>query len=196
MGSTIRCHKELYHRLSSVTDNSIIDINTDEMLLSIVPFVNLKNITIIGHGNPTVNCDNNCGGIYFNNCHNCTIRGITWEKCGGKADDGKPVIGLNSSSNITIQNCSFQNSVTQAISLSEMSGKVNIKSCNFIYNNRFEGNGTAIHYLSKIKHHHEIQLMISSCNFIQNGASNDTSIVYIAPSSNKSLKEVHFTDYF
>ena len=120
---------------------------------------------------------------------NCTIRGITWEKCGNKTDR-KPAIELYNSSNIIIQNCSFQHSVTQAIALLEMSGNVSISCCSFLFNNYFEGNcnGTAIHYLSKIKHGFTFQLiMISDCDFIQNRAFNDASIVYIGPSSSKSV---------
>ena len=57
------------HELGNLTNNGLINITTDAMLLSIVPLVDLENILIIGHDNPTVNCDN-VGGIHFDNCHN------------------------------------------------------------------------------------------------------------------------------
>ena len=60
------------------------------MLLSFISLVGLEDITIIGYENPTINC-NNAGGIYFENCTNCTIVGITWENCGNR-NDSKPVI--------------------------------------------------------------------------------------------------------
>ena len=181
-----------HHELANLTSNGLITIMTDVMLLSIVPLVGLENILIIGHDNPTVNCDNT-GGIHFDNCHNCTTTGITWEKCGTK-NDNMPVMKLYNSSNIIIQNCSFQHSITQAIALSEMLGNVTISGCKFVSNNHSEGNGTAIHYSSKPKHHSKFLLSISNCNFSHNGASINTSIVYISPSSNKSMEQVYLTN--
>ena len=67
-----------HHVLASVTSNGLINVMTDVMLLSVISLVDLENITIIGHDNPTVNC-NNTGGIHFDHCRNCTITGITWE---------------------------------------------------------------------------------------------------------------------
>ena len=101
----------LDHQLGNLTSNGLINIIADMTLLSIVSLKALENISIIGHNNPTVNCDN-AGGIYFDNCHNCSMMGITWEKCGNKTDS-KPAIELYNSSNIIIQNCSFQLSQTQ-----------------------------------------------------------------------------------
>ena len=187
------CALSLDHQLGNLTSNGLINIAADVMLLSIVSLVGLENVSIIGHDNPTVNCDN-AGGIYFDNCHNCTITGITWEKCGNKTNS-KPSIELYNSSNMIIQNCSFLLSQTQVIVLSEMSGNVSINNCKFVFNNHFEGNGRVIHYLSKIKYHFTFQLiMISDCNFTQNGASNDASIIYIGPSSNKSMEQIYFTN--
>ena len=184
----------LDHQLGNLTSNGLINITADMMLLSIVSLVGLENVSIIGHDNPTVNCDN-VGGIYFDNCHNCTIIGITWEKCGNKTDS-KPAIELYNSSNIIIQNCFFLLSQTQVIALSEISGNVSINNCKFVFNKHFEGKGTVIHYLSKIKYHFSAfqLIMISDCNFTQNGASTDTSIIYIGPSSNKSMEHIYFTN--
>ena len=181
----------LDHLLGNLISNGLINITADMTLLSIVSLKALENISIIGHSNPTVNCDN-AGGIYFDNCYNCSVIGITWEKCGNKTDS-KPAIELYNSSNIIIQNCSFQLSQTEVIALSEMSGDVSINGCKFAFNNHFEGNGTAVHYLSKSKHHSKFQLIISNCNFTKNGASNDTSIVYIGPSSSKIMEQIYFT---
>ena len=183
----------LDHLLCNLTSNNLINVTADVMLLSTVTLVALDNISIIGHNNPTVNCDN-AGGIHFYNCHNCSIIGITWEKCGDKTDS-KPALELYNSSNITIQNCSFKLSQTQVIALSEMSGNVSINSCKFVFNNYFKGNGAAIHYLPKIKHRLPFQLlMIIDCNFTQNEASDDASIIYIGPSSSKSVEQIYFTN--
>ena len=178
-----------HYELANLRSNHLINIGTDVTLLSIISLVGLENISIIGHDNPTVNCDN-AGGIYFDNCHNCRVIGITWEKCG--KNDSIPVIEIYNSSNIIIENCSFQHSVTQAIALSEMSGNVTINGCKFLFNNQFEGHGTAIHYLSKMKHHSKFQFTISNCNFTHNRASIDKSVVYISPSNNKSMEQVYF----
>ena len=188
------CALSLDHQLGNLTSNGLINIAADVMLLSIVSLVGLENVSIIGHDNPTVNCDN-AGGIYFDNCHNCTITGITWEKCGNKTNS-KPSIELYNSSNMIIQNCSFLLSQTQVIVLSEMSGNVSINNCKFVFNNHFEGSGSVIHYLSKIKYHFSTfqLIMISDCNFTQNGASNDASIIYIGPSSNKSMEQIYFAN--
>ena len=102
-----------------------------------------------------------------------------------------PAIELYNSSNMFIQNCSIRNSVTQAIALSEMSGNVTINGCK-LFKNFFRGHGAAIHYLSKIKHHSKFQFTISNSIFTHNGAYN--SIVYISPSSNKSMEQVHLRD--
>ena len=183
----------LDHQLGNLTSNGLINITAEVMLLSIVSLVALENISIIGHDNPTVNCDNT-GGIYFDNCHNCTIIGITWEKCGNKTNS-KPAMKVHNSSNVIIQNCSFQHSVTQVIVLSEMSGNVRINSCQFAFNFYFEGHGTVIRYLSKTNYRSNFQFTISSCNFTENnGAFGVTSLVYISPSSNKSMDQIYFTN--
>ena len=179
-----------HHEIANLRSNDLINITADVMLLSIVPLVGIENISIIGHGNPTVNCDN-AGGIYFDNCHNCTIIGITWEKCG--KNNSIPAIKIYNSSNIIIQNCSFQHSVTQVIALSEMLGSVTINRCKFLFN-QFEGHGTAIYYISKVTLHSKFQFTISNCNFTHNRASIDKSVVYISPSNNISMEQVYFTN--
>ena len=125
----------LYSALAILTSNIMINITTDVELSSSIPIVNLSNIMITGHGHnyPTVHC-NNSGGLHFISCNNCTIEGIIWEGCGAKSDISDddnsvyplPVLQFNNSSNITIQNCSFQQSIGQAVVLPGMSGDVNI----------------------------------------------------------------------
>ena len=181
-----------HHELDGLTSNGMINITTDVILLSIVTLSGLENFTIIGHDNATVNCDN-AGGIHFVHCHNCTIIGIKWEKCGNK-NDNKPAIQWYNSSDISIQNCSFQNSLTQSITLSEMSGNVTINGCTYAFNNYYEDHGVAIHYLSKIQQHSKLQFTISNCNFTHNGMVNSQSIVYIGPSSNKITEHIFFTN--
>ena len=58
----------LHHELANLTSNGLINVMTDMILPSIVRSSDLVNISIIGHENPTVNCDN-AGGIHFDDCH-------------------------------------------------------------------------------------------------------------------------------
>ena len=174
----------LYSALANLTSNVLINITTDVELFSIIPIVNLSNIMITGQNYPTVNC-NNSGGLHFLSCYNCTIEGITWEGCGARSDSSdennsvysRPVLQLTISANIIIQNCSFLQSVGQAILLSGMSGDVNIKYCNFSYNKQYEGHGTAIHYSSNdILINSPLKFMITGCNFFYNERAE--SIIY------------------
>ena len=182
---------DFHHELVNLTSNSQINITTDVMLLSFVSLVGLEDIAIIGYDNPTINC-NNAGGIYFENCNNCIIVGVTWENCGGK-NDNKPVIELHNSSDITILNCTFQHSLTQALVFSGISGNVTISNCKFAFNNESVGHGTALYYASRLIHDFKFQFNISNCNFIENGI-NGKSVVYISSLNNKSMELIFFTN--
>ena len=163
----------LYNALANLTSNVLINISTDVELSSIILIGGLANITIIGHNHPIVNC-NNSGGLHFISCYNCIIEGITWKGCGARniSDDDDniyPVLQFTNSSNITIQYCSFQQSIGQAVVLSGMSGDVNINYCNFLYNKQYEGHGTAIHYSSNdMLLRSPFKLMIAGCSFFYN----------------------------
>ena len=146
--TTNHSDNNFHYKLTNLHSNGLINITANVMLASIVQLVGLENITIIGHDNPTVNCYN-AGGIHFDNCHNCMVIGITWEECGIN-NYSMPAMEIYNSSNIIIRNCSFHNSVAQAITLSEMSGNVTINHCKFLYNNHFVGHGTTIHFLSNL----------------------------------------------
>ena len=103
--------KNIDHALADLktSDNVLIRLTKNVMLSSIVMLINVRNFTMIGYNNPMVNCSN-AGGLYFISCHDCTFEGITWNKCGSDGIDSQPAAGLTfeNSSNITIQNCSFQ----------------------------------------------------------------------------------------
>ena len=177
----------LYNALVNLNSNVLINITTDVELSSIIPLDDLANITITGHNNPTVNC-NDSGGLHFISCYNCTIEGINWERCGARniSNDGNvyPVLQLFNSSDITLKNCSFQHSIGQAIVMSEISGGVNIIYCNFSFNIQFEGHGTAIHYSSNnMLTSSPFNIMITNCNFFYN--ENAKSVVYFGQSSPK-----------
>ena len=170
----------LYNALADLTSNVLINISTDVELFSVIKITGKANITIIGHGNPTVSC-RSTGGLHLISCYNCAMEGITWEGCGARniSDDDNiyPVLQFTNSSNITIQNCSFQQSIGQAVVLSGISGDVDINYCNFLYNKQYEGHGTAIHYSSNgMSVSSPLKLMITGCNFSENGRAE--SIIY------------------
>ena len=172
------CHS-LHYALTHLTSNVLINITTDVTLSSLAKPSNLENVSIIGHNKPTVNCAN-VGGIHFAFCNNCIIQGIVWDGCGNENLDTNAEAGLklSYSCNITIQNCSFQHSIGQAVVLSEVTGDVNINHCQFVYNSHYSGHGAAVHYSSSnVTNHLHLLLTISNCNFTNNKGAQ--SLVYI-----------------
>ena len=173
-----------------LTSNILINITTDTELSSIIQLVDLDNVSILGHDNPTVKC-NKHGGLRIVSCRNCTIEGITWEECGVSRNisNNNPVLQLYNSSNITIKNCSFQHSVGQAVAVKGVSGYVNIKHCNFFSNGQHDGHGTAIHYSSEfLCCSPMLVLTINNCNFSHNEGT--ASVIYFgALSTDNKLHE-------
>ena len=183
--------KNIDHALGDLKmhNNVLIRLTKSVMLSSIVMLTNVKNFTITGYNNPTVNCSNT-GGLYFISCHSCTFKGITWSRCGSGGIDSRLTAGLTfeNSSNIIIQNCSFQQSVGQAVALLEVSGDVNICQSEFVNNNQYEGHGTAIYYTSNSTEYSPLKFIMSNCNFTRNTGA--MSVVYIKDSkilSNKTF---------
>ena len=153
--------------LANLTSNVLINITSDVTLSSLVRASNLSNVSIIGHNYPTVNCKS-VGGIYFTFCHNCTIQGITWDGCGNSVE---PVLKFSHSSEVTIQNCSFQHLLGQAVMLLGVLGDANICDCNFTNNNDYIGHGAAMQFSSndtRNSFQYYNVLTIRSCNFYYN----------------------------
>ena len=169
--------------LNNVTSsNTIINISTDAVLSSIVTLEGLYNITIIGQGNPTVNC-NDIGSVKFVSCNNVAIEGVNWERCGSTKLSAYPGIQFYNSSNIFIIDSSFYNSTGQAVVLSYMSGNVYMNNCQFTHNKYHKSHGAAIYYTSSPEQSTQVQLVINNCNFTFNGPAE--SVVYIDNSNNK-----------
>ena len=167
--------------LCNLTSNVLINIMTDITLSSIIPLVGLTNISIKGHHNPTVNCDN-YGGLSFTSCRNLTIEGITWKGCGiSNNDSSYPAVYLNNCTSITITNCTFQHSMGQVLVLSGVSGDVNIKYCNFSFNKYYKGNGMAVHYSDSFNINIPSYLIITGCNFYHNEGAK--GVMYFAGTS-------------
>ena len=172
-----------YHTLANLTNNTLINITTDVTLSLLVRVSDIENVSIIGHNNPTVNCKS-VGRIHITFCKNCIIQGITWDECGTKHIDNhtEPGLMLSYSSTVTIQKCSFQHSVGQAVVLSEVSGDINIKDCKFVNNSYYGGHGAAVYYLSNNAGNTQFVFIISNCNFSYNKMK---SLMYL---ENISLK--------
>ena len=162
--------------MSNLTSNVLLNITTDVMLSSLINASNLQNISIIGHNNPTVNCKG-VGGIHYKFCNNCIIQDITWNECGSGGTE--PGLKFDCCSNITIQSCSFQHSIGQAVVLSDISGDVNINRCKFVDNSYYRGHGAAISYSSKtvINYPALFLFQICHCDFTRNEGAD--SLVYI-----------------
>ena len=176
----------LDHALANLTSNVLINIITDVTLSSLINTSNLENVLIIGYNNPTVNCKR-AGGIHFNFCHNCIIQEITWDGCGTETEAG---INLSDSSNIVIENCSFQYSKGPNIVLLGVSGHVNISHCNLLHNNHYRGHGAAIHYSSRSITNSPLFLTINNCNFTNN--KHAKSLVYIKNMNSKYISNITF----
>ena len=128
-------------------------------------------------------------------CYNCTIEGITWNRCGGRNDSNnqsiQPVLQLSNSTNIIIKYCSIQKSVGQALVLSGVSGDVILEYCRFLRNKQYGGHGIAIHFSSSISY---VKLTIANCNFYANSYAQ--SVVYFGASfsSNLHTSHIHIQD--
>ena len=181
--------------LANLTSNVLINITTDVTLSSLIRVSDLENVSIIGHNNPTVNC-RSVGGISFTFSHHLIIQDITWNGCGTE-NHTEPGLKLINSSNVMIQNCTFQNSIGQAVVLSELSGEVDIKDCNFISNYNYKGHGALIHYTSQATSKCSRHLFISNCNFTSNEGA---SLVYIehrySECNNNNNITFHCTNFY
>ena len=159
-------YSSLNQCLANLTSNVLITITTDVTLSSLVKASNLSNVSIIGHNyDPRVNCKK-VGGLHFTFCHNCTIQGITWDGCGSSVVPG---LKFSYSSNVSIQNCTFQHLLGQGVVLLGLLGDVNICDCKFINNNDYMGHGAAIQFSSNdTRNSFQYVLTISRCNFSYN----------------------------
>ena len=177
--------------LANLTSNIMITITTDVTLSSLVIASNLSNVSMIGHNYPRVNCKS-IGGLHFAFCHNCTIQGITWDGCGSSVVPG---LKFGYSSNISIQNCTFQHLLGQAVMLLGVLGDVNICDCKFTNNNDYMGHGAAIQLsLNDTRNSFQYVLTISRCNFSYNTMN---SLIYFENARLNFVKAIliNFTFY-
>ena len=146
----VTCVYSLYSALQKAngSSNVIINITTDVVLSSVVQLMNINNITIVGHNNPAVKC-NNTGALNFTSSHDITMQGMKWEECGNNYSYTSPSLSMYDCSGVNIINCSFNSNTTQSILLNDVSGIVTINNCHFMANNSiYDGHGAAIYYSS------------------------------------------------
>ena len=169
--------------IRDLTNNTAIKIVELKIEVnSSVTVEHLENVAIIGYGISTVDCVS-IGTIHFISCNNVTIRGINWERCGSSNELSYPGIKFYKTSNVTIQNCSFTSSLTQAVVFSQVLGDVYIYNSVFTHNTQHRGHGAAVQYTPESTTHTQTKLMINNCNFSYNGDAK--SVIYIDGSGNK-----------
>ena len=177
--SCISGNCSLINLLANLSSDVTIYITNDMILSSVTQLTHLKNIAIIGHNNPTIQCGYS-GGLYFVSCQNVAIEGIIWNECGASVNATQRIVFyMYNSSDIVFTDCSFQGSLGQSVVLSEVSGSVYINNCNFTHNSHYENHGTAIHYSSKLNDDIQFVFTIDNCTFDYNEGA---SIVYYNPS--------------
>ena len=126
------CHS-LHCALQEVNGsrNVIINITTNVVLSSVVQLMNVNNISIVGHNYPVVNC-NDTGALHFKSCHNITIKGIDWQRCGTYHNN--PGLQMVNCSVAAITKSSFKFSIAQSLVL------LNTKNVQISEYLLFEGN--------------------------------------------------------
>ena len=159
----IRCndHKEYYicqhkkcycENIEDIPSNAVVIITKSITLSSTLQFINIANISLFGYNGASIHCKHD-GGLQFISCTNVSVANLTWSKIINNekniSNNITPQMKFYNSYNIKIDNCSFQQSVGQAVVLSKVSGDVNIKHCKFVNNiHSLREHGAAIRYSS------------------------------------------------
>ena len=187
---TVRCndHKEYYIcqykkcycvNIEDIPNDVVVIITKNITLSSTLQLTKIYNISLIGY-NASVHC-NYDGGLKFISCNNVRITNLTWYKFTDNernlSNNTTPQITFYNSSNITIDHCTFEQSVGQAVVLSEVSGDVNIKHCKFVNNKHpLRKHGAVIHYSSNYTEYSN-RFIMSDCHFANN--SDAASLIYL-----------------
>ena len=180
----------LDYALTHLQSGDYVNITSDTVFLPrMVNLNDLDAITIRGHGSIIVMC-NNTGGVSCNDCSNVVIEGITWDQCGDPNQQNRTYPnafgGLNFTNvtNLSINNCTLQNSRVRALSLYLVGGSINISNTQFLNNANNDTiycfrpnvyircvtdnrNVTGAVYIQDATH--EASISVSYCNFSNNG---------------------------
>ena len=140
VNNTLQC-SSFHYVLTHLQSGDYVNVTSNSVsLLTVVELNNINNITIRGHvqGNNIVMC-NNTGGVSCNNCSDIVIEGITWDQCGDlQWKDIYGGINLHTTSNVIVQNCTFQHSKVRALSLITVSGFIYIINSYFVNNANYD----------------------------------------------------------
>ena len=171
--------------LLNIDSNTIINITSESVALNNTTTMGsgkLTNITITG-SNVTIMC-NNSGSIYCRSCDNVRIVGMTWDRCGNPNETNISGVTFNITSNISLVNCTFQNSQLPAVALTEIADNVLIQSCIFlsIILMKEKNNGilniTRTLDLSRFLKSSRIKIMIFEVYFCNNGILQNRTVAH------------------
>ena len=178
--------------LVNVNNNTLINITSAMVGLSVQTNINYGSMIGITGSNYTVIDCNNTGGILFYNCGEIDIFGITWYQCGTNELLG--AISLDHSYNISVENCKFQSSNTYGIVAQSVAGEIVITNTEFMYNNRSSksnncSGGLSIQQTLETNPPMDLNLGIIRSTFIYNGVwqSPGGGIVLILKYNSSSL---------
>ena len=170
-----KCYCE---KIEDIPSNVVVIITKNITLSSRLQFKKVANLSLIGY-NGSIYCEND-GELQFISCSSVSITNLTWYNNERNITDNVviPQIKFYNSSNITIEHCTFHQSVGQAVVLSEVSGDVNIRHCKFVNNRHpLSAHGGAIYYSSNCTEFSKGQLTISDCYFADNAGN--TSLIFM-----------------
>ena len=142
-----KCHCRKLEDILITKTKILIAYITDTVIFSSpINLEKLETISIIGHNRSTVICTNG-SGVSLRNCKSSIIEGITWIGCGDFSTFKNQSVLSIYESNVTINNCSFLNSLGVAIEVDIENAEVGISNCNFMNNNHYMDHGGCIKYI-------------------------------------------------
>ena len=179
--------------IEDISNNSEVSITDDLIIDSPINLEMLENISFIGFNNPTIT-----GELRFMSCRILKIKDLTWEQPSRINSRLNSSLTFSHVYDIMVSNCSFQNLIGQVISLSSVSGYVNITHCNFKHNKdgMSEQNiNDALIYYKPDDTDNTTMFTIENSSFNDNEYS---SLIFLEPSSKKSdhvvVSDSLFTD--
>ena len=156
--------------LRNVNNNTLINITSAKEALTVQ--INMKNVSMVGitgSNDTVIDCNNTGGVLYFFNCKEIDIFGITFYQCGNSELLG--AISLDHSHNISITNCTFQSSKIYGITVESLPGRIVINDTEFLCNNKsLLSSGLFIQQTKEGSTPMHLELVIIRSVFDHNGA--------------------------
>ena len=164
--------------LSSIGNNTVINITSQAIPLHGFVKISGSNITITSSAGTTIMC-NNTGAVYCDECIDFTIKAIKWDSCGIVTELFRPGIYLHRVSNVSMINCIFQHfKVCVSVFIEYPEGSINIANCTFMFNalsKALSCAGFQYHTNLLIIPHKSKNIIISDSLFHHNGITNQGS---------------------